>query len=143
MLAVINSQTDIALTLLSLGAHPETVNKLNLTPLQIATCDNNIRLMLQLIKRGALVDSATMSCRWTPLHMAAALNRSMALSVLIRYDANVNAKDSDGDTPLIAACSLGHIDCVQQLLAGGGDPKIRTNVSSSGIPHPINYLCSR
>ena len=136
MAAVISGRSDMALTLLSLSARPETTNKLNSTPLQIATCDNDTHLMLQLISCGAIIDAVSMPTGWTALHMAAGLKLAMAAAVLIKYGAKTNTIDSDGDTPLITACSMGFIDCVQQLLAGGADTNITTKVSNfqSNLP---------
>ena len=133
MVAVIHGKTDTAMALLTLRAHTETFNKLNSTPLHIAACDNSIRLMLKLIKSGAAINTEISSSGWTALHMAAGLNRPMAIAVLIRYGADVNTADFDGDTPLMSACSLGYIDCVQQLLAGGANPRILNQVSFEAI----------
>lgn len=41
---------------------------------------------------------------------------------LLRAKADPNSATEDGDTPLMAAATQGHGECVQQLLAGGADP---------------------
>lgn len=36
--------------------------------------------------------------------------------LLIKYKADVNKRDSNGDTPLMAACRNGHLEVVELLL---------------------------
>jgi len=36
--------------------------------------------------------------------------------LLIKYKADVNKKDCNGNTPLVAACRNGHMDIVEMLL---------------------------
>ena len=86
--------------------------------------NKDIRAVLSLIKQGADIEAKSSAVGWTPLHMAAGWNVPKAIAVLVRFGARINDRDEDGDTPLMTACSMCHIDCVQQLLAGGADPKL-------------------
>lgn len=38
------------------------------------------------------------------------------VDLLVKYKADVNQRDSGGNTPLIAACRNGHLDVVELLL---------------------------
>ena len=58
---------------------------------------------------------------WLPLHFAAAVGSHPALAALLTAQtvaqADVNAVDSDGLTPLHLACAGAHTECVQLLLS--------------------------
>ncbi len=43
---------------------------------------------------------------------------------LIQYGADVNWKNADGDTPLLAACRRGHTETIELLLACGADSNV-------------------
>lgn len=59
---------------------------------------------LALIARGADVNAATAIVGWTPLHVAAALNRPRLVSALLTHGADVNAQTRVGAwTPLTVA----------------------------------------
>ena len=123
-----HGQTAAAISLLDLGANANALDSSGTTALELAASGNNIRLLIALIKRGAVVDARSGVNGWTALQCAAGFNRPAAISALVRFGADVNNRDNVGDTPLMTACSLGHIDCVQQLLAGGADPSLQTLV---------------
>jgi ankyrin repeat protein len=58
----------------------------------------------------------------TPLHYLVVENKLDAVSLLIRYGAAVNTKDTvASDTPLHVAAYLGYFDMVKLLLAHGAD----------------------
>jgi uncharacterized protein len=46
-------------------------------------------------------------------------------ALLAARDTDVNAKDENGDTPLLEAARFGHDDIARALLAAGADYKIR------------------
>ena len=71
---------------------------------------------------------------WTPLHVAAGFASTTAVAVFVRHGANINTVDDDGDTPLITATALGHMNTVQQLLANGANARFTSfNVSAKWI----------
>ena len=138
--AVARGEAEVAMILLDLGADANACSSSSSheeTPLQMAVHNNDIKLVLALLKKGALVDfKSPATGGWTALHIAAALNRPTAMSALLKFGANPNNLDADGDTPLTTSCSLGHINCVQLLLAGGADPKQQNQVPLCAISHP-------
>ena len=127
--AIESGHTEIGRMLLDHGADTRATNGIGVSPLLMAAFRNDVRMMLALINKGADVNHRFSVTGWSPLHAASACNNPVAIAILVHAGANVNARDNDGDTPLIAACSMEHIDCVHQLLAGGADPKLMSKVS--------------
>lgn len=60
------------------------------------------------------------------LHDAAENGNVELLMKLISSGANVNAKDSSGNTPLIYAALRQHLTCMELLLEAGANPNVRT-----------------
>ncbi len=64
-------------------------------------------------------------CRRTPLHCAAYGGFSDCVSTLLEEGkADVNGQDCEGITALHWACSVGHMDTIQQLLSAGANPNL-------------------
>jgi len=60
------------------------------------------------------------------------------MKILLAAGADVNAKNRNCDTPLIAAALLGHTDCVKALLAAGADVKAKNNEGKT----VADYVCA-
>ena len=71
---------------------------------------------------------------WTSLTCAVAFNWPVVASVLIKHGANTNNADTDGDTPLHLAASLGLVGLTQLLLSSGADTRIASQVSTYLMP---------
>ena len=56
---------------------------------------------------------------------AAFLGHADAVSVLVRLRADLDATNSYGWTPLMAAAREGRVECARALLAGGADRSLR------------------
>ncbi|KAI6176795.1 Myotrophin [Aphelenchoides bicaudatus] len=65
-----------------------------------------------------------------PIHNAADVGQLTALEVLISSGANVNQKDSDGQTALHYGASNGYYEVCKVLLEAGTDPKIGATTTS-------------
>ncbi len=52
---------------------------------------------------------------WTPLHAACAKNRCSTVELLAKWGANTEAKDRDGDTPILCANRMNCTSCVEML----------------------------
>jgi ankyrin repeat protein len=62
-----------------------------------------------------------------PLHLAAAWGHLEVLRMLISQQANVNCRDSDGQTPLHYAARHGKADVADALIAVGAIPSTPDN----------------
>jgi ankyrin repeat protein len=71
----------------------------------------------------------------TPLHFAAQASAADVARVLLDAGARIDARDSEGNTPLFRAvfASRGHGDVIELLRARGADPTIRNNHGVSPI----------
>lgn len=61
------------------------------------------------------------------------------LAEIIRPLLNVNARDEDGITPLMAACLKGNLDIIKLLVEAGADLNAKDNRTAS----PLNYAIQR
>jgi hypothetical protein len=52
-----------------------------------------------------------------------------AVNTLLAKGVDVNAKDKDGATALIAASQMGHLDVVRALLANGADVMLKATMA--------------
>jgi ankyrin repeat protein len=68
----------------------------------------------------------------TPLHHCARLGSVDIASLLLEYEADVDARDVRGQTPLHVACSFGHIDMVRFLLESAAVADTRDD--NGGVP---------
>ena len=129
----------VAITLLNLGADPNTTCDGGISPLDFAAKHNDAHLISALLAHGADIETRSVS-GWTPLHAAAAFNSCQAIAALLQYGARVDTSDCDGDTPLLTAASLGHTHAVHMLLAAGADVCITTKVGKYLNVEPIRNL---
>ena len=56
---------------------------------------------------------------WTPLHLAVKSGHTDLMELLMKSNADVNAKTSDGFTPLVMAVCHQQVDAARKLLALG------------------------
>ena len=76
-----------------------------------------------LIDAGANVDAEGIGCQRKahPLHIAARVNGVAAAALLIERGVKVDARDSEGRTPLMVAVSNGQTEVAELLLNAGAD----------------------
>lgn len=60
-----------------------------------------------------------------PIHMAASKNSVAMIDLLVRHGADVNARDKDGETPLMLAAIWDRRDALEKLLALGAERDLR------------------
>ncbi|OXU26811.1 hypothetical protein TSAR_005042 [Trichomalopsis sarcophagae] len=82
-----------------------------------------------IIKEGADVNSLQMKAR-TPLHNACIF--TSACKCLLKADCQINALDSDGNSPLFLACRAQNLFAIRELLRFGADMSI-VNSSNQSI----------
>lgn len=96
-----------------------------------------------LLKRGIDVNGVFHGDDWrvtryTALHVAASSAGPEVLHLLVRQGAALNAKDSNGNTPLIWAVSDGNIEAAGLLVSAGADVNIRGIAGDSALHDAVN-----
>jgi truncated hemoglobin YjbI len=74
-----------------------------------------------LLRRGAAVDARDRAKRCTPLHAAARRGSVAVAAVLLDAGADLEARDTSGDTPLRRAVNCGQVEMAALLRAQGAD----------------------
>ena len=74
-----------------------------------------------LLRQNFRLVNACDRLKMTPLHWAARNGRFMAVDLLIKWNANVDARDEHLWTPLHEACESGDLECITRLLDAGAD----------------------
>ncbi|MEO7720043.1 MAG: ankyrin repeat domain-containing protein [Capsulimonas sp.] len=110
--------------LLKLGVDANIQDEGGHTPLYRAgnECAGSADIVRALIHGGANVDACDGTKRCTALHMAARRGNVEAAEALVECGANIEARDSYGDTPLRRAVNCGKTTVAALLLAKGADP---------------------
>lgn len=80
-----------------------------------------------LLEEGAEVNHASILDKTTVLHTAASLGHVSIARALLAKNANINAQDDLGHTPLILAAKEGRANMVQMLLDEGANAALKTN----------------
>lgn len=62
----------------------------------------------------------------TPLHVAACFDAKNAVDVLLKYNVQINAQDSTGETPLHKAGKKNYVMLFNHLIAKGADERLKT-----------------
>jgi ankyrin repeat protein len=100
-----------------------------LTPLHDACACGRRHEVAFLLEHGADPDTLgeqVVGCfRRTPLHWAAMRGHARIIRLLVRYGANVDARDVFGRTPMAWACVLNRTRAVETLLECGADVNMR------------------
>jgi hypothetical protein len=113
--------------LLEFDANPNALNDGGHTPLERA-CNasaeakyNRAEVVCLLLEFGADVNANGGVKRSTPLHVAARRGSISTAKVLLKYGADIEARDSVGDTPLRRAINCGKADMAEFLLSQGAE----------------------
>jgi truncated hemoglobin YjbI len=119
--------------LLQLGADPKATDQGGLTPLYsagngIASAGDVVRALAH---AGANVNTQSGVKRCTALHMAARRGNVAVAEALLQHGANIEARDSLGETPLRRAVNCGKIDVAALLLAHGANVHSKDNKGKS------------
>lgn len=117
----------IARLLIDAGGNLEVDDGIGATPLYCAVNRGNNELAMLLIERGANVNTKTGKyiesiSDMTPLHRAPGDPKLVA--ALLNKGADVNARNSMGNTPLFRAVFMADVDSVRLLLDAGADVNV-------------------
>jgi truncated hemoglobin YjbI len=137
--------------LLASGADPSATDQGGHTPLYCVANEcgapSGGDVVRALVQAGANVNANDGVKRCTPLHMAARRGYARVAEALLECGANIEARDSLGDTPLRRAVNCGRADVVRLLLSRGADIH---SIGSRGLTpllaartRPIKLLLSR
>jgi ankyrin repeat protein len=88
---------------------------------RIAAHDGNIDLVRRALASGTEVDAADPVQGFTALLMAAYNGHSDVVKLLLDHDAKVDARDRQGKTPLLHACTGPFADAARMLIDAGAD----------------------
>jgi truncated hemoglobin YjbI len=86
-----------------------------------------VRVLLQ--RGAARVNAVHGVKRCTALHMAARRGNASVIDALLDEGADIEARDSAGDTPLRRAVNCNKVEAAKRLLARGADPNSRGSKS--------------
>ena len=120
---------EVVTLLLDAGADPNVSSVYGYAPLHIAAQNDNPMVAAKLLAAGA--DGAVAGTTGiTPLHLAKTVEVAM---MLLERDASVDARMSNGVTPLLMAAEAGNLGVVRTLLEEGGNPHALTESNASAL----------
>ncbi|MBI3440549.1 MAG: ankyrin repeat domain-containing protein [Proteobacteria bacterium] len=141
-LAVSAYNYDLVQKMLLVGADPNMADSKGFTPLRLAAqqwnADPNMTLLL--IQNGADVNGKLPITEGTPLLQALETNNTGIVRILLEHDADPNAMDCFGISPLIMAITRsGSAENVNLLLQAGADPNFITPQKQTALQVACSY----
>ena len=122
--AAMAGEEELAAELIRFGADPDAMEPEGHTPLYYASTGAVARVLLA---AGASVDVTSGPTRGTPLHQAARRGYAPVAAALLDHGANVEARDSKGQTPLRRAVNCRQLPVVQLLIQRSANPHAEDN----------------
>ncbi|MCK0154297.1 ankyrin repeat domain-containing protein [Alcanivorax sp. S6407] len=120
MTAADNGQKDAILALIGAQAEINATTSDGYSALYYAAGSNHPDVVTMLMAAGANPELGAGRYQWTPVHKAAQEGNYEVLENLLKYGANANARDTDGDTPMDLAMRKGYEKTPQVLGSYGG-----------------------
>ncbi len=133
-LAAASGSLEVARALLKRNAKVDAQNDSGSTPLHKASENGHTDVVRLLMDHAAADAHVRDNSRNTPLHLAAANGNLEAARILLERNAEVNARNDNGSTPLHRASKnlwRGYPDVVRLLLDHGADAHVRDHSGST------------
>ena len=101
----------------------------------------DIRIIRNLLDKGADPNAATNNSRTTALHSISIAGNNPFVSLLLtkKYLANINQQNINGSTALMLAVEFEHLDTVKILLENGADPNIKNINGSTALNLAVEF----
>ncbi|MBN9691389.1 MAG: ankyrin repeat domain-containing protein [Verrucomicrobia bacterium] len=119
--AAFKGQCGTAKLLLNARADVNKVSRNSGTPLAVAVGEQQLEMVQLLLEHDALPDLAGKATGWTPLHVAAFEGLFQLAKRLVDCGADVNAKDSGGQTPFMDSTHSPNLETAFFLIDHGAD----------------------
>ncbi|MBB5205450.1 hypothetical protein HNQ51_002769 [Inhella inkyongensis] len=109
----------------------EAVNDNDERPLMIAALRGRLDWAQALVARGAAIDPQRGERRWSALHYAGSGPDNGVAKWLVEQGAELDARSTNGTTPLMMALGYGSLDTAVMLLARGANWNARNDLGFS------------
>lgn len=113
----------------------ESKDEVGTTPLLLALSEN-YDLSILLLQCGANPLATDMNAN-NAMHKAVLGKGSAILRLLLEHKSLINAKNTDGKTPLLAAAEVGNLNACEALINAGADPLVRDNCRKNALHYAI------
>jgi hypothetical protein len=123
--------------LVARGADVNKANALGEQALMHAAWRGQTDAIKWLLAKGARINNGTM--RWSALHYAAFSGHGKATALLLDNGADINARSTNGSSPLMMAVYEGHEDMVKQLLARGADRSVKNDRGDGALEWAFKF----
>lgn len=122
---------------LARGADVNKENNVGEQALLHAAWRGNLAAVDFLLASGARVNNAQM--RWSALHYAAFAGHRAVVARLLERGADLNARSTNGSTPLMMAVYEGHEQVVRDLVAHGADRTLKNDRGDGALEWAFKF----
>ena len=119
LIASLAGHADVVALLLERGGDIEIRNKGGLTALHAAAYGGNLEVVELLVSKGASVNDTRNFYKMSPLHAAAEEGHADVVAFLLAHQADIEAKERNGYTPLTQAGWREHWGAAGLLMKAG------------------------
>jgi len=119
IIAALAGNADVVAVLLENGSNIEIRNKLGLTALHAAAFAGKLDVAKLLVEKGAVVNDTHNLYKMSPLHAASEEGHADVVAFLIEHQADIEAKERNGYTPLTQAGWREYWDTAALLMKAG------------------------
>lgn len=116
---------------MSRGADINQVNDAGETALVLAAWKGRLDIVKWLVERGAKINPPPR--QWSPLHYASFAGHKEVMDYLLAQGANIDARSTNGSTPLMMAIYEGREDIARSLIEKGADRKLKNDFGEGSL----------